>query len=341
MGSGLQTPQTPQTSRTLPMVLLTGRWSSQLLDSGRFRRSKTSHLLDCGLCALCETVGGVAQTVGSGLWRAKSFFSSGPKLPFKRLKPLKPLEPCQWFCHTGRWSSQLLDSGRFRRSKTSHLLDCGLWALCETVGGVAQTVGSGLWRAKSFFSSGPKLPFKRLNPLETCQWFCHNARWSSQLLNSGRWLDCGLWALAALDALLELPLAGLWHTISLFLAVRNGPSGLFLAYRLLHVLLLVFHLSSGDVKPVAAHCPVINLSRRDIACDQATTMRACVLMLFLFFDGSIPDAKPVAAHCPVINLSRRNIACDQAPAMRACVLMLLLFLDCSIPDAKRLPHTVR
>ena len=58
----------------------------------RWRRSKTSHLLDCGLWALCETVGGVAQTVGSGLWRAKSFFSSGPK----------PLEPCQWFCHTGR-----------------------------------------------------------------------------------------------------------------------------------------------------------------------------------------------------------------------------------------------
>ena len=241
----------------------TGRWSSQLLESGRFRRSKASHLLDCGLWALCETVGGVAQIVGSGLWRAKSFFSSGPKLPFKRLKllkpsnlangsatlavgaasfwildasdapkprrlwalgsvrdcgrscadcglgalarqvlfsggpklpfkrlkPLKPLEPCQWFCHTGRWSSQLLDSGRFRRSKTSHLLDYGLWALCETVGGVAQTVGSGLWRAKSFFSSGPKLPFKRLKPLkplEPCQWFCHTGRWSSQLLDSGR-----------------------------------------------------------------------------------------------------------------------------------------------------------
>jgi len=100
--------------------------------------------------------------------------------------------------------------------------------------------------------------------------------------------------------------------------VRNGLSGLFLAYRLLRVLLLVFHLSSGDVKLVAAHCPVINLSRRDIACDQATTMRACVLTLFLFFDGSIPDAKPVAAHCPVINLSRRNIACDQAPTMGMC-----------------------
>ena len=48
-------------------------------------------LLDCGLWALCETVGGVAQTVGSGLC-AKSFFSSGPNLPFKRLKPLKPLK---------------------------------------------------------------------------------------------------------------------------------------------------------------------------------------------------------------------------------------------------------
>ena len=97
--------------------------------------------------------------------------------------------------------------------------------------------------------------------------------------------------------------------MSLFLVVRNGPSGLFLASRLLRVLLLVFHLSSGDVKPVAAHCPVINLSRREIACDQATTMRACVLMLFLFLDCSIPDAKPVAAHCPVINLEGSSMVC--------------------------------
>ena len=52
------------------------------------KRAKSSHLLDCGLWALCQIVG-----------------------------------------HTGRWSSQLLDSGRFRRSKTSHLPDCGLWAL--------------------------------------------------------------------------------------------------------------------------------------------------------------------------------------------------------------------
>ena len=62
-------------------------------------------------------------------------FFSGPKLPFKRLKPLKPLKPlkrfdtCQWLCHTsGFWTLQTLH-GRFRRSKTSHLLDGGLWAL--------------------------------------------------------------------------------------------------------------------------------------------------------------------------------------------------------------------
>ena len=111
------------------------------------------------------------------------FFSCGSKLPFKPLKPLKRFDTCQWFCHTsGFWTLQTLH-GRFRRSKTSHLLDCGLWALCETVGGVAQTVGSGLWRAKSFFSSGSKLPFKPLKPLkrfDTCQWFCHI------LLDSGR-----------------------------------------------------------------------------------------------------------------------------------------------------------
>ena len=121
-----------------------GFWTLQTLH-GRFRRSKTSCLLDCGLWALCETVSGVAQTVGSGLWRAKSFFSSGPKLPFKPLKPLKRFDTCQWFCHTsGFWTLQTLH-GRFRRSKTSHLLDCGLLALRETVGGVAQTVGGALW----------------------------------------------------------------------------------------------------------------------------------------------------------------------------------------------------
>ena len=165
-----------------------GRWragaaSLWILDASDAPKPRTCQTVGSGLC---ETVGGVAQAVGSGLWRAKSFFSSGPKLPFKRLKPLKPLkrsDTCQWLCHTsGFWTLQTLH-GCFRRSKTSHLLDCGLWALresdapkprtcqtvgsglCETVGGVAQAVGSGLWRAKSFFSSGPKLPFKRLKPL--------------------------------------------------------------------------------------------------------------------------------------------------------------------------------
>ena len=233
-----------------------GFWTLQTLH-GRFRRSKTSHLLDCGLWALCETVGGVAQTVGSGLWRAKSFFSSGPKLPFKplkhfdtcqwfchtsgaksfssgpklpfkRLKPLKRFDTCQWFCPTsGFWTLQTLH-GRFRRSKTSHLLDCGLWALCETVGGVAQTVGSGLWRAKSFFSSGPKLPFKGLKPLkrfDTCQWFCHTSGfWTLQTLHgrfrrskTSRLLDCGLWALCeTVGGVAQTVGSGLWRAKSFF-----------------------------------------------------------------------------------------------------------------------------
>ena len=155
-----------------------GFWTLQTLH-GRFRRSKTSHLLDCGLWALCETVGGVAQP---GLWRAKSFFSSGPKLPFKPLKPLKRFDTCQWFCHTsGFWTLQTLH-GRFRRSKTSHLLDCGLWALCETVGGVAQPVGSGLWRAKSFFLVARNCPSNPSNPSNASTL----ANGSAILLDSGR-----------------------------------------------------------------------------------------------------------------------------------------------------------
>ena len=156
--------------------------------------------------------------MGSGLWRAKSFFSSGPKLPFKRLKPLKPLkrfDTCQWLCHTsGFWTLQTLH-GCFRRSKTSHLLDCGLWALresdapkpracqtvgsglCETVGGVAQAVGSGLWRAKSFFSSGPKLPFKRLKP---GFWTLQTLHGCLRRSKTSHLLDCGLWALRESDA---------------------------------------------------------------------------------------------------------------------------------------------
>ena len=177
--------------------------SKSLLFSARFRRSQASHLLDCGLWALCETVGGVAQTVGSGLWRAKSSFSSGPKLPFKplkplepcqwfchtgRLKPLKPLEPCQWFCHTGRLKplkplepcQWFCHTGGWRRSKTSRLLDCGPWALC-----------AGRWRRSK----------------------------TSHLL------DCGLWALCeTVGGVAQTVGSGLWRAKSFFLVARNCPS---------------------------------------------------------------------------------------------------------------------
>ena len=208
---------------------------AQAVGSGRWRAGAASLWIldasDAPKPRTCQTVGGIAQAVGSGLWRAKSFFSSGPKLPFKPLKPLKRSDTCQWLCHTsGFWTLQTLH-GCFRRSKTSHLLDCGLWALresdaskprtcqtvgsglCETVGGVAQAVGSGLWRAKSFFSSGPKLPFKRLKPLkplkrsDTCQWLCHTSGfWTLQTLHGcfrrskTSHLLCGLWALRESDA---------------------------------------------------------------------------------------------------------------------------------------------
>ena len=175
--------QTPQTLRHLPMVLpYSGFWTLQTLH-GRFRRSK----------ALAR------------LWALGSVRDCGRSCAACGLRALA--HTCQWFCHTsGFWTLQTLH-GRFRRSKTSHLLDCGLWALCETVGGVAQTVGSGLWRAKSLFSSGSKLPFKPLKPLkrfDTCQWFCHTSGfWTLQTLHgrfrrskTSRLLDCGLGALA-------------------------------------------------------------------------------------------------------------------------------------------------
>ena len=132
----------PWTLQTLQNLALARLWAlGSVRDCGR-------SCADCGLGALARQI----------------FFSSGPKLPFKPLKPLKRFDPCQWFCHTsGFWTLQTLH-GRFRRSKTSHLLDCGLWALCETVGGVAQTVGSGLWRAKSFFLVARNCPLNPSNP---------------------------------------------------------------------------------------------------------------------------------------------------------------------------------
>ena len=86
--SNASNPSNPSNASTLAMVVpyvwildaSDAPWTLQTLQN--------SHLLDCGLWALCQTVG-----------------------------------------HTGRWSSQLLDSVCFRRSKTSRLPDCGLWAL--------------------------------------------------------------------------------------------------------------------------------------------------------------------------------------------------------------------
>ena len=193
--------------------------------------------------------------MGSGLWRAKSFSSSGPKLPFKRLKPLKPLkrsDTCQWLCHTsGFWTLQTLH-GCFRRSKTSHLL-CGLWALresdapkprtcqtvgsglCEPVGGVAQIVGSELWRAKYFFLvarncpshvsnlSNPSIPS---NPSTNCQWFCHTSGfWDASdapkprtCYTVGSGLCARLWGEVA-----QTVGSGLWRTDSFFSSGQKLP----------------------------------------------------------------------------------------------------------------------
>ena len=109
----------PSNASTLAMV---GFWTLQTLH-GRFRRSKTSHLLDCGLWALCQTVG-----------------------------------------HTGRWSSQLLDSGRFRRSKTSRLPDCGLWALRDCGRSCAGCGLGALARQILFFLVARNCPSNASNP---------------------------------------------------------------------------------------------------------------------------------------------------------------------------------
>ena len=67
-------------------------------------------------------------------------------------------DPCSGEGRGGAWDHRRCRTFAFVKgcSKTSRLLDCGLWALCGTVGGVAQTVGSGLWRAKSLFFLWPE-----------------------------------------------------------------------------------------------------------------------------------------------------------------------------------------
>ena len=175
MGSGLCENQ------TLQNLALARLWAQTL--HGCFRRSKTSHLLDCGLWALresdapkprtcqtvgsglCETVGGVAQAVGSGRWRA------------------------------GAASLWILDASDAPKPRTCQTVGSGL---CEPVGGVAQIVGSGLSRPKYFFLVARNCPShvsnlsNPSNPSTNCQWFCHTS---------------GFWTLQTLQ---NLALARLW-----------------------------------------------------------------------------------------------------------------------------------
>ena len=182
----------PWTLQTLQNLALARLWVvGSVRDCGR-------SCADCGLRALPRQI----------------LFFSGPKLPFKPLKPLKRFDTCQWFCHTsGFWTLQTLH-GRFRRSKTSHLLDCGLWALCETVGGVAQPVGSGLWRAKALQTPQTPQTLRHLPMVLPYVWIldASDAPWTLQTLQNlalarlwalgsvrdcGRsCADCGLGALA-------------------------------------------------------------------------------------------------------------------------------------------------
>ena len=149
--------------QTLQNLALARLWS---LGSARIRRSKTSHLPDCGLWALrdcgrsCAGCGLGALARRSSLW--------------------------------------ILDASDAPKPRTCQTVGSGL---CEPVGGVAQIVGSGLWRAKYFFLvarncpshvsnlSNPSIPS---NPSTNCQWFCHTS---------------GFWTLQTLQ---NLALARLW-----------------------------------------------------------------------------------------------------------------------------------
>ena len=106
----------PWTLQTLQNLALARLWAlGSVRDCGR-------SCADCGLGALARQI----------------FFSSGPKLPFKPLKPLKRFDTCQWFCHTsGFWTLQTLQNlalarlwalGSVRDCGRS-CADCGLGAL--------------------------------------------------------------------------------------------------------------------------------------------------------------------------------------------------------------------
>ena len=239
-----------------------GFWTLQTLH-GRFRRSKTSHLLDCGRWALRDC-GRSCADCGLGALARQIFFSSGPKL-----KPLKPLEPCQWFCHTGRWSSQLLDSGRFRRSKTSHLPDCGLWALRDcgrSCAGCAR--GSGA--PNPFFLVARNCPSNASNPSNASTlamvvpyvWIldASDAPWTLQTLQN--LALARLWALGSVPDCgpywpLEQPASGFWtlQTLQNLALARLWALG---SARLWAELRRLWARGSGAPNPfflVARNCP--------------------------------------------------------------------------------------
>ena len=115
---------------------------SPFFSSGPKLPSKTSRLPDCGLWALCETVGGVAQIVGSGLWRAKYFFLVARNCPSHASNLSNPSNPstnCQWFCHTsGFWTLQTLQNLALARLwALGSVRDCGRSCADSRLGALA------------------------------------------------------------------------------------------------------------------------------------------------------------------------------------------------------------
>ena len=92
----------PWTLQTLQNLALARLWA---LGSARIRRSKTSRLPDCGLCALRDCGRSCA---GCGLRHTSGFWT---------------LQTLQNLALARLWA---LGSARIRRSKTSRLPDCGL-----------------------------------------------------------------------------------------------------------------------------------------------------------------------------------------------------------------------
>ena len=90
------------------------------LDSGRFRRSMDAS--DAPKPRTCSVVSGLCENQTLQNLALARLWALGSARLWAELRRL-------WARGAGEGSSQPLDSGRFRRSKTSHLPDCGLWAL--------------------------------------------------------------------------------------------------------------------------------------------------------------------------------------------------------------------